>query len=181
MTVPSASGTYILLVRLSASHAIEIGRLGTIEFDAGVYSYVGSAFGPGGLAARLRRAALGPRRLHWHIDYVLGEAAVVGALVKDDNTRRECCWAQWVGKRAQSAVPGFGSSDCRCTSHFFFVGDKKRVEEMVRAAGYDLKATFFERRSLMARGDLVHRQNPDSRPQIIRVGTPAADTTTGGE
>jgi Uri superfamily endonuclease len=169
MTVPAKSGTYILLVHLSSNLVVEVGRLGTIDFDAGMYAYVGSAFGPGGLAARLRRAALGPRRAHWHIDYVLVEADLVGALLKIDDTRRECSWALWVGERAQGSAAGFGSSDCRCASHLFFVGEGERAEEMIRAAGYDLKATYFERRSMMAREDIVHCQNPDPKKQGINV------------
>jgi Uri superfamily endonuclease len=169
MTAPAASGTYILLVEFSSTLATEIGRLGTIHFDAGMYWYVGSAFGPGGLAARLRRAALGPRRVHWHIDYVLTEIGVVGALVRAGDTRRECSWAHWVRERALGSVAGFGSSDCRCRSHFFFMGDGERTEEMLRAAGYDLKATYFDRRSLMAGKDLVHCQNPDPNKRGVNV------------
>ncbi|MBT8467436.1 MAG: DUF123 domain-containing protein, partial [Deltaproteobacteria bacterium] len=41
-------------LELSGPTEVEVGRLGTICFDAPFYVYVGSAFGPGGLAARLR-------------------------------------------------------------------------------------------------------------------------------
>ena len=139
--IQSSSGTYILLVELLSPTAIEIGRLGQIRFEAGISAYVGSAFGPGGLAARLRRYTTGPRRTHWHIDYLLEHANVRGALVSDDSTRLECQWSGWLAARARAWVPDFGSSDCRCASHLFFVGDDASAEEMVRAAGCDLKAS----------------------------------------
>ena len=48
-------GTYALLLYLRHRRAIRVGRLGPIDFDSRWYIYVGSAFEPGGLAARLRR------------------------------------------------------------------------------------------------------------------------------
>lgn len=137
---PASGGTYVLLVELASPVAISVGRLGSIHFDAGIYAYVGSAFGPGGLAARLRRYIVGPRKTHWHIDHLLERAAVTGALHRADLERRECHWARWVGNRAKAHVPGFGSSDCRCESHLFFVGNAKRSEDLVAAAGCELKA-----------------------------------------
>ncbi|MEW8259618.1 MAG: DUF123 domain-containing protein, partial [Candidatus Thiodiazotropha taylori] len=49
---------------------IQVGRLGLCDFTRGWYLYVGSAFGPGGVAARCahhRRISPRPR---WHIDYL---------------------------------------------------------------------------------------------------------------
>jgi Uri superfamily endonuclease len=137
---PASGGTYILLVELASPIAIAVGRLGPIPFDAGVYAYVGSAFGPGGLAARLHRYIVGPRKIHWHIDHLLGRAEVIGALHRADLERRECNWARWVGNRAKAHAPGFGSSDCRCESHLFFIGDTEKSEDLVAAAGCELKA-----------------------------------------
>jgi Uri superfamily endonuclease len=141
MTASAAGGTYILLIELASPSVIEIGKLGDLTFDAGCYAYVGSAHGPGGLAARLGRYLTGRDRRHWHIDHLLGRAKVFGALFRADRDRRECTWARWLGKRAQGWIPRFGSSDCRCPSHLFFVGNNERMEEMIRAAGCELKAT----------------------------------------
>ena len=140
MTAPAAGGTYILLLELSKPATIEVGRLGRLSFDKGIYAYVGSAFGPGGLAARLQRYTAGPRRTHWHIDYLLEHSEVRTTLVSTSQERLECVWAQWLRDRGLVLIPGFGSSDCRCQSHLFFVGDNARVEEIIQAAGCELKA-----------------------------------------
>jgi Uri superfamily endonuclease len=145
---PAANGTYILLAELGSRATIEIGKIGSLSFAAGTYAYVGSAFGPGGLAARLGRYASVARRKHWHIDFLLDQGEVVGALVRTDKRRRECAWANWTANRALRNVPNFGSSDCRCKSHLFFVGNDEKAEEMVRAAGCELKATYLDRQNL---------------------------------
>jgi len=139
---PASGGTYILLLELSSLITIEIGRIGERTFEAGCYAYVGSALGPGGLAARLHRYTSGPRNNHWHIDYLLEHARVIGALFRADDDRRECNWARWVGEWTPRRIPRFGSSDCRCESHLFFVGNRKKTEEMAQAAGCELKATI---------------------------------------
>jgi Uri superfamily endonuclease len=146
--VPVATGTYILLAELGSPGTIEIGKIGSFLFAAGTYAYIGSAFGPGGLAARLSRYASGAGRRHWHIDFLLDQGEVVGALVGTDERRRECAWANWTEERTLGNVPGFGSSDCRCKSHLFFVGNDEKAEEMVRAAGCELKVTYFDRQNL---------------------------------
>jgi Uri superfamily endonuclease len=140
MKPPSTSGTYILLVELSAPASIEVGSLGLLSFDAGIYAYVGSAFGPGGLAARLRRYEASPKRIHWHIDYLLEHSEVRTALVSTSQERLECVWALWMRDRRLGLIAGFGSSDCGCSSHLFFVGDDDGAEEMIREAGFELKA-----------------------------------------
>jgi Uri superfamily endonuclease len=137
-------GTYILRCELSSSGEIDIGRLGQRRFEPGIYAYVGSAFGPGGLDARLGRYARGPRNRHWHIDYLLEHAEMWGALASTDPTRLECAWADWLSRRLPVAVRGFGSSDCRCRSHLFFGADTRAGEEMIRAAGCELKALKLE-------------------------------------
>jgi len=53
---------------------LRIGKLGIHNLPHGYYVYVGSALG--GLASRLRRHLRSEKRLHWHIDYLLRQAAV---------------------------------------------------------------------------------------------------------
>ena len=48
-------GTYALGLRLDAHSTCRIGALGEYTLQPGNYIYVGSAWGPGGLAARLSR------------------------------------------------------------------------------------------------------------------------------
>jgi Uri superfamily endonuclease len=96
-----------------------IGRLGAICFPGGTYLYVGSARGPGGLAARLAHHCRRQKKLHWHIDY-LRESAIVEAIWSHATQERlECRWAAAVLSLPDAEVPapGFGASDCTCLTH----------------------------------------------------------------
>jgi Uri superfamily endonuclease len=53
--VPSAQGTYALLLNLPRAIHLRVGKFGAYRFPQGDYVYVGSAFGPGGLRARITR------------------------------------------------------------------------------------------------------------------------------
>ncbi len=117
----NSPGTYALLIRLDHPSKIIIGRRGRFHFPAGFYLYIGSALGPGGLAGRLARHLRPDKRLHWHVDYLLGSAhaRVTEIWAATGQERHECDWAraalQMSGARA--AVPRFGASDCRCITH----------------------------------------------------------------
>jgi Uri superfamily endonuclease len=64
-------GVYVVVFRLGGWYRGPLGRRLWVELPPGVYAYVGSAWGPGGLGARLRRHLCGSRRrLWWHIDYL---------------------------------------------------------------------------------------------------------------
>ena len=140
VAIPASAGTYLLLADCRAPKTIPIGRLGPVHFDTGVYAYVGSAHGPGGLAARLGRHIAGSGRKHWHIDYLLAHTKIIGALYKVGATRHECSWAVWARKNLKGEIAGFGASDCACESHLFFFGTEVRLEEILDAAGCELKA-----------------------------------------
>lgn len=116
--VPASGGTYALVLALGSPAELEVGSLGRIRFDSPFYLYVGSAFGPGGLQARIKHHLGQPRRLHWHLDYLRQEAQVVDLWYTPDAL--ECRWADAALARQELApVPRFGSSDCRCRSHLF--------------------------------------------------------------
>lgn len=111
-------GTYALLLEVAAPAEVEVGRLGARHFGAGVYLYAGSAFGSGGLAARLGHHLRAAPRLHWHIDFLRSVARVAAVWSTTDRRRLECTWASAArALRGAHAVPGFGASDCRCGSH----------------------------------------------------------------
>ena len=117
--LPGLSGTYALLLHLDAPMPLTVGRLGSFTFPAGDYVYVGSARGPGGLRARVRRHARRAKRRHWHIDYLPGNARLAAVHAVVDAERRECAWAAALSRLpgAQVIAPGFGASDCRCPTH----------------------------------------------------------------
>lgn len=117
-SLPAEPGTYALILGLREPALLQVGRLGRIHFDAPHYLYFGSAFGPGGLAARLKHHLQPARRSHWHVDYLLQAAEVLGIWHTRDPARLECTWARAASAlRGGTPVPRFGSSDCRCRSH----------------------------------------------------------------
>lgn len=118
-----APGTYALGLRLPRPGALQIGALGFWQFPAGDYVYVGSAWGPGGLAARVGRHLRGDGKPHWHIDTLRPHTSPITVWAAPQ-VRRECDWAAVLLKlpSASVIVPRFGASDCRCAAHLIYVG-----------------------------------------------------------
>jgi len=71
MDLPEEKGTYILIARVLQMKRLSIGRLGKFDLVPGFYAYVGSAFGFGGLRARIGHHLESTAEPHWHIDYLL--------------------------------------------------------------------------------------------------------------
>lgn len=119
---PRTAGAYILLFRLPEVKTISVGKLGTFRFPAGEYAYVGSALG--GLEPRVGRHLKGGSSKHWHIDYVLDRAVCKRAILFPSSDDIECALAMELGAIIGTYCPadGFGSSDCACNSHLFWVG-----------------------------------------------------------
>ncbi len=131
--LPRARGSYVLWFYLPGARSIEVGRLGRLSFRRGWYGYCGSAFGPGGLRARLGHHLRPSLRRHWHVDYF-----------KSYGSLREIWWSE--GKnhehelsRILSAVddalipvPGFGAADCRCPSHFVRLPRRALIRQLYR-------------------------------------------------
>ena len=131
--IPNDKGTYALLLRLARARRVRIGRLGLVDFPAGRYIYVGSAFGPGGLRARIAHHMKRASHPHWHIDYLRRVCRVEGNwhLI---GGRVECLWAHRLPCcQGVTSVAGFGCSDCCCRSHLFRVGDAW-LEDVARSA-----------------------------------------------
>ncbi len=122
-------GTYAIIFTASRKRKLVIGKLGTLQFKPGYYVYVGSAFGPGGLKARIGHHRKNSNRLHWHIDYLRAFLRPDEVWYTHDPTHREHQWSH-VLARAEGAsipLPGFGSSDCRCKSHLYFFSSRPSV------------------------------------------------------
>lgn len=152
--VPNEPGTYVLGLHLVEMQTIAVGNLGTSVFAAGIYGYVGSAFGPGGLRARPGRHVRGSDTLHWHIDYVRAIAEVRGIWYCATRERLECCWSQALATLAGATIPviGFGASDCDagCTAHLIGLPDEVEFDAVhevlaTTAAGSRVGLTDFGR------------------------------------
>lgn len=127
--LPVTPGTYALHLHLSQSTLLCVGRLGEFTFPVGEYVYLGSAFGSGGLRARLGRHLRGDGNPHWHIDTLRAKARLrsyhfveqAGGESYLGPVPLECLWSQALASANQAhvPVPGFGASDCRagCPAH----------------------------------------------------------------
>ncbi len=117
-------GTYLLMLHLPAAlWGVVIGRLGCFDFAAGYYLYVGSAFGSGGLAARLRHHQRRNKpHPHWHVDYLRAQAHLCEIWSVSYPQPLEDQWCQtllcqhWL----QQPIPRFGASDTRNPTHLFY-------------------------------------------------------------
>ncbi len=120
--IASGTGTYALILQAGHEDTICIGRLGQLHLIPGFYVYVGSAFGPGGLAARIEHHRKLSYRPHWHIDYIRPFVRVCDVWFSYDPARREHTWAATINGLSDLSVPlrGFGSSDCGCAAHLFY-------------------------------------------------------------
>lgn len=112
-------GTYALLLHVEDEQIVEVGALGVMTVRPGVYVYLGSAFGPGGLRARVKRHARNDGAQHWHVDYLRAVTTLETVWYTHDATRRECVWAEIVRSLPGATVPmeGFGASNCNCPAH----------------------------------------------------------------
>jgi len=102
---------------------LEIGRLGTYDIVPGFYAYVDSAFGAGGLRARLGHHLESTATPHWHIDYLLGVAEPVEVWYTMATQRFEHHWAELLEKarHLRVPIPRFGCLDYHRSrsSHLF--------------------------------------------------------------
>jgi Uri superfamily endonuclease len=117
-------GTYALLFEATGAVRERVGRLGEVVLAPGCYVYVGSAFGPGGVRARVRHHAAVGHRPRWHMDYLRPHLTLDAVWYTHDPRRREDLWARvWHGFAGfRRAVPGFGASDRHGASHLFAGG-----------------------------------------------------------
>jgi Uri superfamily endonuclease len=122
-------GIYVLIINLKYSICIRVGALGDLTFTAGLYAYVGSA--QNSIELRVARHQRREKRLFWHIDYLLNNEAakIIGVYYTDGQKRQECQIATLILENGGKPVAGFGSSDCKCLSHFFRIQDFQFLEQ----------------------------------------------------
>ena len=104
-------GAYLLIVELNEP-------LERWSLDEGLYAYIGSAWGPGGLFARTRRHLLKTfSRPKWHVDYLTSRGKPLIAFLFPNMTEDELY--QVVSRVLEPAVKGFGSTDTKHYTHLF--------------------------------------------------------------
>lgn len=114
-------GTYALILAAETVARLQVGSLGPLLLTPGYYVYIGSAFGPGGVRARVAHHQRPAARPHWHIDYIRPLTQLREIWYTYDPRRREHHWAELFRQMRGSAVPllGFGASDCTCATHLY--------------------------------------------------------------
>jgi len=111
-------GIYVLEISVGRNIFVKVGKLGSVNFDKGLYAYVGSA--QNNLEKRVKRHLSKQKKIFWHIDYLLANkhVKIAGVFFKGAEKSEECRFA---AELAKSSLPmtGFGSSDCECASHLY--------------------------------------------------------------
>lgn len=133
MDLLATPGAYALIIELSGRSC---GGLAP-----GRYLYAGSAWGPGGIRARVRRHLRSTKSLHWHVDRLTTAGRVTGVIPVPGG--RECAVVAVVAEMPGVTVPalGFGSSDCRaCAAHLLRLPDGLEPETIARALKIDVQA-----------------------------------------
>ena len=135
--LPAQVGSYALFLELPTPQQAVVGRLGTFRLPAGLYIYLGSARGAGGIAARLNRHLRCAGRPHWHVEHLRHLTHPRGICYQESAESLECAWSQALAAlpQARIPVPGFGASDCRsgCPAHLvWFPGGAQAMALVVR-------------------------------------------------
>ncbi len=118
------AGVYQLRMRVRKERTIDVGALGSCRFPRGWYVYTGSA--RGGLYQRVSRHLREDKRMHWHIDHLLAVSDCVEAFVLPDPHAGECALHDAL-REAETPIPGFGASDCKCRSHLAYFASRPAI------------------------------------------------------
>jgi Uri superfamily endonuclease len=138
---------------------LEIGGLGRFDILPGFYAYVGSAFGSGGLRARIGHHLESTAAPHWHIDYLLQIARPVEVWFSTHNRKRERHWADLLEEMPGFSVPipRFGSSDYHRTrsSHLFYSKRRPSFQYFQDSVMTQFEGVEVERHDVTLQGDVV--------------------------
>ncbi|GJL83534.1 MAG: hypothetical protein DHS20C01_31680 [marine bacterium B5-7] len=121
--IPPEGGSYALIFRCNHPRRVQIGKLGTVVTEPGYYVYCGTAFGSGGLRARIGRHLTLRRNKHWHIDYLRPFLKLERIWYSRAPHNLEHRWSDrlldiaFVSGAAVLPLARFGASDCRCPTH----------------------------------------------------------------
>jgi Uri superfamily endonuclease len=135
LLISSKKGTYVLILYLSKDENLNIGKLGHFSFESGFYAYIGSAFGPGGIDARLKHHLNPSRNPNWHIDYFKAVAEVKEIWFIEGERYFEHLLANILQEMEGVSVPvkNFGATDCHCETHFFKFDKYKDLQSFKRS------------------------------------------------
>ncbi len=120
--LPTAGGAYLLALMLPHPIRVNLSRAGCALLSSGPHVYVGSAWGPGGIRARVHRHLRKTKSQHWQIDQLTMATEHIAAVIVPGGS--ECALGRLLlrSNYFKIAARGFGNADCRaCESHLFTV------------------------------------------------------------
>jgi len=127
--------TYLLQIMLGTDRKARIGSLGGVHFKKGTYFYVGSA--KVGLKARIRRHLSRKKNIFWHIDHLLSSNQAKIKKIWINARAMECQMAREFKRQGYDFIKKFGSSDCPCKSHLFFIRKNiSEVQNLLKSKGF---------------------------------------------
>jgi len=131
-----------LIIYVSEDFEATVGCLGKILFKKGNYIYIGSA--KGCLDVRLRRHLKKDKKTYWHIDYLLENKKAKILQIWIIPKSIECKTADVFNEEHTCEIvkKGFGSSDCKCVTHLFYIKDKEKIEKVLREKGFSKRMEF---------------------------------------
>jgi Uri superfamily endonuclease len=130
-------GAYVLVIALREPVVLPLGGI-VHQLSAGHYLYAGSAHGPGGIDARVRRHFRREKSLHWHVDRLTTVAASIHAFAIEGGSECEIVTRLSGRSGARHPIPGFGSSDCRtCVSHLLRATGERMTSHICEPADGD--------------------------------------------
>lgn len=139
-TLLNSPGTYVLLLHCRRTINLRIGSWGRLTTSPGFYLYVGSAFGQGGLRARVARHCRRIKAKRWHIDYLRQFTTVDSIWYSCALEHLEHRWAKSFSEmKGLKEIPGFGCSDCSCAAHLFYSETAVSITTFAKAAGTDVE------------------------------------------
>lgn len=133
-------GTYVVIYYLpEAATRVRIGALGTFDFPAGYYAYLGSAFTSGGVRKRTHRhLTRRSMKNKWNIDYLKPLCKPVAVWWTNEVRHVEFDWADLLADLPGATVPArrFGGNDNPAAeAHLFRFDRMPSVAEFRRRVG----------------------------------------------
>lgn len=129
--LPDGPGAYVLVIEIETETTLRAGERAPVRLRPGRYAYCGSAWGPGGLGARVRRHLRRGKPLRWHVDGLTEAGRITDLHLAPGGSECALLAVLLALPGVSVPVPGFGSSDCRsCPAHLVALPDDFEVGDM---------------------------------------------------
>jgi Uri superfamily endonuclease len=133
--IPDKPGSYIIVGELLNEACMNSGPFCGQLLPSGYYLYAGSAFGPGGLRARIGRHIKRGTKKFWHFDYlkeIIPIREVWFSIISTMNLECQFIKEFQILKSASFPILKFGSSDCHfgCPAHLIRFSFETEIDSL---------------------------------------------------